>query len=1603
MNNYSSKIINNRVENLIKTFQSEIDKKPLFKTFIDICYNDTIHNDLLLKNDQELFTTISLFFSLIENKKQNEFKIKTKTIKDKGKEYSFVTILANDMPFLVDSFSAKIAKLGFATKRIVNRLVGSKRDKKGALEQLYSYNDSLNHDGLKNEAIISFQITLIKKTKIIKILEKSLTDIFLLVEKATRDWSNVLYKLYNIKKEIKSLNNVIDKRYDLEEDLQFCDWVEDNAFIFLGYTEYNSKRDNNNDVLFSIKNNSQLGICQNYKTDDLIKIEGKVYDKELKNSSLIDINKSGKKSPIHRDVHLDVIRIKKFDAKGKLIGEYRFFGLFTSILFFQKIDKIPLIRKKVSEIIKKSNFNLSGHNGKELVSAINNYPREELFQISEKELLNICLGIVSLSGRLIAKIFYRQDKFNRFTSVFCYLPRLKISSGVRDKIKELLEKELKAKVDVVYTQVTDAPLARFHMTLVPLDGMGSPIMPIDYCYLEENITKIISSWQDNLIAEMQERYKEEEVLSKYKRYKNAFPLSYTDDFSANIACLDIDVLEESLLNNHPIIKLFKNENDIFLKLYNKNEQIKLSSIMPILDNFAIDTIDEHIYKVKTNSSTIWIHYFKIILPKTIVKFDKVQPIFENAGEKCLLGEIENDELNKLILIAGVDIRDIALIRAYCKFIKQTNFSYGFDFIIDALSKNSKITNKLIQLFYGKFKPKSTLKIDEIKASIIKSLSKVKNVAEDVVISKFLELLNATVRTNFFQLDEEKQYKNYISFKILSKNISDIAFPKPEKEVFVYSANMEGVHLRAGDVARGGLRWSDRSEDFRTEVQGLVKAQITKNAVIIPTGSKGGFIVKKNLSDLTREEFMAEGIVAYKTFLSGILDITDNIKGDKVISPANVVRYDGDDPYLVVAADKGTATFSDIANELAKKYNFWLGDAFASGGSQGYDHKKMGITAKGAFVSVQRHFYEMNKNIEQEKWTAIGIGDMSGDVFGNGMLLSKTMKLVAAFNHIHIFIDPNPNEITSYKERKRLFALPRSSWDNYSQDLISEGGGIFSRKDKIIKLTDQIRELLNIEEKELSPNELIKSLLKSEVDLLWNGGIGTYVKSIAETNSEVGDRVNDNVRINAQDLRCKIVGEGGNLGFTQRGRIEYALNNGRINTDSVDNVAGVNCSDHEVNIKILLQNIIANKKISMSERNKLLEEMTEEVEKLVLRNNFLQTQAISIAKYQGVKSLEQQSHLMKTLEEQGLLDRKVEFLPSNEEISRRFADNKGLTRPELSVLFSYSKIYLYKSILASNLPDDEYFNIELKRYFPEKLYKKYSKFVKDHNLKREIITSYVTNSLANHLGLTFFNRLSESTGLHNVDIARAYIVARDSFQLRNLWQKIEDLTNIVDYGIQIKMFREISELVERSTAWFIRSFPTPITNITELVQEFKKKLEIIMNNFEEVLVPETKKVFFENLKFYKNKNVPDTVAKQVASIDLISTACQVVQISRGKKVDLMYIAKLYYSIAIKLHFRYIRKKARALKMLGYWDKLSVKSLADDLFDHQMRLTENILSYAKKNKKEKLSVDKLIADWSEYNNKDIKRWNSFISDLQTHENPTFAMLTISANRIKSVVSS
>jgi len=1084
----------------------------------------------------------------------------------------------------------------------------------------------------------------------------------------------------------------------------------------------------------------------------------------------------------------------------------------------------------------------------------------------------------------------------------------------------------------------------------------------------------------------------------FHKYNHAFSHSYVNRYSPKRAVYDIEKMEESINSNSIALELYDHieipAEHFHLKIFKTDRLLPLSEIMPLLENMGLNVIDENPYLITAkDGSQVWIRDYRLeVFGKERPDILKIKANFEDILYKIWYKQLENDYFNSFVVYAGLNANEIMIFKAYAEYLRQINVPYSFSYMAKSIARYPEIAKLIIELFYNKFCPKKkdrdTAKIEK---RIEKVLADVHNIDDDTIIRKFCDIIKATLRTNYFKTENP----SYISLKIDSSTAPDLPLPRPFVEVFVHSNNVKGIHLRGGEVSRGGLRWSDRSEDFRTEVLGLMKAQMVKNAIIVPIGSKGGFVVKQHPED--RTEFHNLGIECYKIFLNGLLDITDNIVDDKIVPPENVVRYDGDDPYLVVAADKGTATFSDIANGVSAEHNFWLGDAFASGGSAGYDHKKMGITAKGAWISVQRHFMEMGTDIQKTDFTVVGIGDMAGDVFGNGMLLSKHIRLVAAFNHMHIFIDPNPDSTTSFKERKRLFELPRSTWEDYDKKLISKGGGIFSRSEKKIKLSPEIQKMLNTKAEFLAPNALMKSLLKLEADLLWNGGIGTYVKSSDETNEVVGDRANDFLRINGNELNCKVVGEGGNLGLTQLGRIEYAGNGGRINTDAIDNSAGVDCSDHEVNIKIALYDAYKKDKLKRSQRDKLLAKMTKEVAELVLKDNKMQTQAISLMEQNNYKNYEGEIELMNSLEKQGLLDRKIEFLPTDEALIDRCANKKGLTRPEIAVLFSYSKISLYESLFNSQIPDDVYFIQDLIRYFPSEMHEEFKDEIINHKLRKEIVATVITNSLINRLGHTFFNQTISDTGVHPCDVARAYITARDGFNLRNIWADIESLNKKVNSCTQLEMFKEINNFIRHCTKWFLRNCPQPL-DISNLMNDYQKGICKVSENLHSIIGPNVKLKLEEKIQYYCDKNIPEDLATRIANLTILTSALSIVLASKKAKYPVEKMGKIYYALGENLDLLWLRGCIRNFEISSHWQRLALSLLEEELYDEQRRLAVNVV----KNLCKKDSCDNPVKKWKEQNSNDLERYKHFVDKLKTPEHLTLEMIVVAVTKVQEICS-
>ncbi|HKJ76120.1 MAG TPA: NAD-glutamate dehydrogenase, partial [Gammaproteobacteria bacterium] len=1124
--------------------------------------------------------------------------------------------------------------------------------------------------------------------------------------------------------------------------------------------------------------------------------------------------------------------------------------------------------------------------------------------------------------------------------------------------------------------------------------------------LEERILETTRTWGDGLKDELLAELGEEHGNRLFQQYRHAFPGSYRDDYAPSIAVLDVTKMEALQTDSDLGMTLYRPleapAHTLRFKLFRKNESISLSLVLPMLENMGVRVVDQRPHRIRPEGNgDLWVQDIGMAYHRPgQLETEQISQIFQEAFERIWRGEMENDGFNQLVLEAHLGWRDVVILRTYCKYLLQTGFPFSQAYMERAMANQPQIASLLVSLFHAYFTPEDRDAWQEraqiLEESIQHSLDAVPNLDEDRILRRFYTVLKATLRTNFFQEGGDGRPKDYLSIKLDPTSIPDLDPPRPAYEIFVYSPRTAGVHLRGGKVARGGIRWSDRLEDFRTEVFGLMKAQTVKNAVIVPVGAKGGFVVKRPPAGDDRQALVDEAVHCYSTFIRGLLDLTDNRDGSAIVPPPRVVRYDDDDPYLVVAADKGTATFSDTANAIAAEYGYWLGDAFASGGSSGYDHKAMGITARGAWESVRRHFRELGRDIQNEDFTVVGIGGMAGDVFGNGMLLSRHIRLIGAFSHREIFLDPNPDPEASFRERERLFHLPRASWKDYDADLISEGGGVFSRGAKSIPVAPALQEALGVAADQLTPDEVIQALLRAPADLLWNGGIGTFVKSSDESHDDADDRANDNIRVDAAALRCKVIGEGGNLGMTQNGRIEFARRGGRVNTDFIDNSGGVDCSDHEVNIKILLDQVVRDGDLSGKQRNELLQQMTEEVADLVLRNNYLQTEALSMSETMAVELLDEHINLMHALEKSGRLERSTWDLPDDEAIAERRAEGVGLTRPELSVLLSYTKIDLYDALLDSDVCEDPYLAHELEAYFPAPIQERFPERMADHRLRREIIATFIANSMVNRMGVTFVAQMRDQTGATPSDIARAYTATRRVFGLRALWQEVSDLDNRVATEHQLAMLRETRKLVRRASLWFLRNRKQPL-DIAAAIEAFEEGIAGLRDALPDLLDEQSHAWLTERAAWHIEHGVPEDCAMRFAGLTLWVASLDIVQVASLLDQPAERVTRFYFTVGHRLQLDWLRDRIADLPREEHWAHLARAALRDDLARQQCAITFSALKEAPT----ALEPEQGIAQWEENNRTTVDRFLQRMAEFSAGANPDLALLSVALNEVHKLV--
>ncbi|WNF09112.1 NAD-glutamate dehydrogenase [Stenotrophomonas geniculata] len=1476
--------------------------------------------------------------------------------------HTVLQIVNDDMPFLVDTVTMSLAEQGVGVHVLGHPVLRFTRDKAGKLVKV-GEGDA--------ESVMLLEIDR-QPADAMAAIEQAINKALDEVRAIVRDWQPMKDKALALADDLGSRQLPVDDA-SRKEAQEFLRWAADNHFTFFGYREYRVEKQGKEEVLAPL-NDTGLGLMRGKDKSAARPVKTLAAQGLNTTSGLKDaliLTKTNARSRVHRAGYMDYIGVLEFDAKGKIIGEQRFLGLFTSSAYNRRPWEIPLVRQRHEHVMKQSGLAPASHSGKALRHILETLPREELFQSSEDELFRTAMGVLGLQERVRSRLFLRRDKYSRFISALVYLPRERFNTDVRLRIEAMLKDALHGEYVDSSVVLGESPLAQVHLIVRPKPG---EMLDVDTAELEQKLAQVLRNWQDDLREALVSRHGETEGLRIAARIGKALPAGYIEDNSTAVAANDVSQLDA-----------LTGPDDLRLKLYRQLDDIPLSDALPMMENMGLRVIAERPYRLSVDNAPVYVQDFEVESTAGAIDAASVDEAFGETFARVWHGDAENDGFNRLVLAAGLHWRQVAMLRGYCKYLLQTGVPFSQAYVEGTFARYPLLARLLVELFEARFDPATgheskddiaagqaqlkahfdvlaagddaTLKVlktvvdarkgdrdaqmQAARDALLKLMDRVSSLDEDRILRSFMGVIDATLRTSYYQTDANGQHGHVISFKFDSALVPDLPKPRPYREIFVYGPRVEGTHLRFGAVARGGLRWSDRREDFRTEVLGLVKAQMVKNTVIVPVGAKGGFFAKMPPVNGDRDAIFANGVACYKLFIQGLLDITDNIVNNKIVPPVDVVRHDMDDPYLVVAADKGTATFSDIANGLAIAHGFWMGDAFASGGSVGYDHKGMGITARGAWESVKRHFRALGRDSQSQDFTAVGVGDMSGDVFGNGMLLSRHIRLVAAFDHRHIFLDPNPDAATTFVERERLFTVPRSSWADYDAKLISKGGGVYPRSLKSIEITPQVREALGLDDnvKALSPNDLMSAILKAPVDLLWNGGIGTYVKAASEQHSDVGDRANNALRVNGGELRCKVVGEGGNLGMTQLGRIEAAQAGVLLNTDFIDNSAGVDTSDHEVNIKILLNDVVRAKKLTVEQRNKLLASMTDEVAELVLNDNYRQNQALSLMERMAVKRLGSKQHFIRTLEQQGLLDRQIEFLPSDAELSQRKARGQGLTRPELSVLLSYSKLVAFAQLLDSDIPEDPYLSKELQRYFPTPLQKKYADAMERHRLKREIIATAVTNQTINRMGATFLMRMQEDTGRSIAEVAKAYTISRETLDARALWAQIDALDGKVPESVQIDALEVIWKLQRSFVRWLL-SRPGAMPGITEAVNRYQGPFNDI--RVASGVLPDSQRPTYEALVAeWKEKGLPSALAQQLAELHFLEPAFDIIELARTRKLKPVDVSKVHFRLGDALQLPWLFEQVDALEVNGRWHAVARGVLRDELAANHRNLAGQVL--------------------------------------------------------------
>jgi glutamate dehydrogenase len=1576
-----------------------------WKRFLQTYFANVDAKDLADRDPQEFAgAALSHLQFAMQRRRTALVRVFNPTLREHGfvSPHTIIDVVNDDMPFLVDSVSLALTERALTLHFLAHPIFAVTRDGRGRLLAIQKRGAQSRDAPQRLESFQHVEVDRIVDPAALKSLaaqiERSLRD----VRVACADWARMRAAARRAAQDLSSTKASVEAT-DLSETCALLEWMENRHFTFLGYREYRLQGRKGRESLEPVKA-SGLGILRpgHRRSERTRRVLPSDIRKQIRSRTLSLVTKANSLSTVHRPGYLDYVGIKQFDAKGRLIGERRFLGLWTSAAYNSNPREIPLLRRKVAQVAQDFALAPDSHDGKALQHILESFPHDELFQSSVAELNRIAMGIFGLQDRPRVRVLLRRDPFHRFYSCLVFVPREKYNTQVRQRIERVIRDAFSAFAMESSVQIAESNLARIHIVARTLP---TEKIHVDSDSLERRVAAAVRSWLDGFKAALLARFDEAYALQLFDKYGPAFPAAYTEDFQADAAALDVSFLESAekepkRLHLDIYRPEYRRKERFFLKIFRGQDAIPISDLLPMLENMGLKVIAERPYELEfSGPRRAWIQDLELVMQSPpAIAFDALDREIKNAFIAVWTGRMDSDSFNQLTLSAGIPWRVVTVLRAYCRYLVQTGLPFSQGYIAQVLQNNATTARLLAELFGARFDPQLTpstrqKSLARLGRELLAALEEVTGSDEDRILRALWNALSATVRTNAYQTDAGGQLKEYLSFKLESQQLRELPLPKPLFEIFVFSPRMEGVHLRMGYVARGGIRWSDRREDFRTEILGLMKAQQVKNTVIVPVGAKGGFVVRRLPAE--REAQQAEVIACYQTLIRGMLDVTDNIVDDKIVPPRLVVRHDTDDAYLVVAADKGTAAFSDIANAISNDYAFWLGDAFASGGSAGYDHKKMAITARGAWECVKRHFREIGTDIQNQTFTAAGIGDMAGDVFGNGMLQSRCIRLVAAFNHQHIFLDPQPDPKRSFAERQRLFKMPRSSWSDYARGAISKGGGVYSRSAKSLTLSREAQLLLELPA-QVTPNELIKAILKAHVDLLWNGGIGTYVKASSESHSDVGDRSNDALRVDARELNCKVIGEGGNLGLSQLGRIEFARRGGRLNTDFIDNSAGVNTSDVEVNLKILLNGAVRAKQITYMARNRLLAQMTDEVAGLVLRNNYLQGQAISTSASQAKQDLSESAYVIRTLVRSGDLNRSLEYLPTDEEIAERRQAGEGLTRPELAIILSYGKIWFYRALINSNVPEDPYLSAELNRYFPAPVQKRFAARIKRHRLRREIIATAITNSLINRMGPVFPVRAQDDTGADPAAIARAYSIAREVFAVRNIWAQIEALDNRVPAATQCTAMIQTTRLLRHMSYWLLENRRNEL-GIKGTVSRYAPKVAELFHELGNLLGV-TQRTRMSTLRSQLiAENVPEQLATRIASLEDMRCALDLVEVAMAARVKIVYAAKIYFDLGERIGLTWIKEQIETLVADGHWQAVARGTLRDNLYALQSKITLAVLrSKARK-------AEARVEQWLARHSASVDALKRVVVDLRTGSPPDFATISVALQAVRRLAQS